>query len=202
MTRSALETRERILEAAEEVFAAKGLRGARVDEIAAQAQANKRMLYHYFQSKEDLYAVVLKSNFEKVLAATSRSSGGRSDPAKELEEAIKTYFYFLKENPRFARLMTWETLEGGVYARKVLPPIWEQGFPRLRAILEEGRSRGVFRPDLDVRQVLTSIHTLCLSCFTQKDILAILWRDNPTRPENLEKRLEHILDMIMRTILV
>ncbi|MGI9951976.1 TetR/AcrR family transcriptional regulator [Moorellaceae bacterium AZ2] len=201
MTRSALDSRNRILAAAEEVFSAKGLRGARVDEIAARAQINKGMLYHYFQSKEDLYAAVLKVNFERVLVVTSRASEGRNDPQEQLVEAIKTYFYFLKENPHFARLMTWEALEDGVYAQKVLPPIWEEGFPRLRAILEEGRSKGVFRSDLDIRQVLTSIHTLCISCFTQKDILAVLWRDDPARPENLEKRLEHILDLILKGIL-
>jgi TetR/AcrR family transcriptional regulator len=81
------------------------------------------MLYHYFQSKEDLYAAVLKVNFERVLAVTSQASEGRNDPQEQLVEAIKTYFYFLKENPHFPRLMTWEALEGGVYARKVLPPI-------------------------------------------------------------------------------
>jgi TetR/AcrR family transcriptional regulator len=49
--------------------------------------------------------------------------------------------------------------------------------------------------------VLTSIHTLCISSFTQKDILAVLWRDDPARPENLEKRLEHILDLVLKGIL-
>lgn len=197
-----MQSRERILAAAEEVFASKGLRGARVDEIAARAQINKRMLYHYFQSKEDLYTAVLKANFERALAATSQASKSKEDPREQAVEAIKTYFYFLARNPNYARLVSWEALEGGLYARRVLPPIWEEGLPRLKAILEDGMAKGVFRTDLDVRQVLTSVNTLCISYFTQKDILAILWQDDPTRPENLEKRLKHILDLVLRSILL
>ena len=53
-------TRQRILDAALAEFAAKGLAGARVDEIAARAGANKRMLYAHFGNKEDLWLTVLE----------------------------------------------------------------------------------------------------------------------------------------------
>jgi len=46
--------RIRILEAAKQEFAAHGLAGARVDRIAANAGANKRMLYYHIGNKEDL----------------------------------------------------------------------------------------------------------------------------------------------------
>lgn len=201
MNRSTYDSKTRILMAAEKIFASKGLHGARVDEIAKEAQINKRMLYHYFQSKENLYAEVLKKNFEKMWEVTSKSTNEKNNPQAQLVEAIKSYFYFLKENPNFPRLMTWEALEGGIYAKKVLPPIWDEVFPQLQAIIEEGKSKGVFQRDLDTRQILTSIHVLCISSFTQRDILAIFWRDNPMRPENLEKRLQHILSLILKAVL-
>src|ERR1039458_1060586 len=49
-------TRERILSAALQEFAANGFAGARVDAIARRAAINKRMLYHYFGDKEHLSA--------------------------------------------------------------------------------------------------------------------------------------------------
>ncbi|HKP24807.1 MAG TPA: helix-turn-helix domain-containing protein, partial [Dongiaceae bacterium] len=51
--------RIRIIEAAKQEFAAHGLAGARVDRIAANAGANKRMLYYHVGNKEDLYLAVL-----------------------------------------------------------------------------------------------------------------------------------------------
>ncbi|WP_254388443.1 TetR/AcrR family transcriptional regulator [Thermanaeromonas sp. C210] len=201
MPRSRHGSREIILAAAEEIFAAKGLEGARVDEIAARANINKRMLYHYFQSKEDLYTAVLKSNFEKLLALGGRAITRSPDPVEQVRAIITSFFYFLAANPHYPRLLSWEALQGGVHARKVLPPIWEQGVPNLKAIIEQGMARGPFRPDLDIRQLATTIHTLCTSYFMEKDILAILWKDEPTSPENLKKRLEHILDLVLRYIL-
>ncbi len=58
--------RLRILEAAKQEFATHGLAGARVDRIAAEAGANKRMLYYHVGNKEDLYLAVLEGAYEKI----------------------------------------------------------------------------------------------------------------------------------------
>src|SRR5687767_15037900 len=57
-------TREAILAAAQDEFALKGLSGGRVDEIARRARANKRMIYHYFGSKQGLYLTVIERVYE------------------------------------------------------------------------------------------------------------------------------------------
>ena len=54
------ETRARILEAALKEFSAKGLAGARTEQIAAAAGVNKALLYYYFESKEKLYLAALE----------------------------------------------------------------------------------------------------------------------------------------------
>src|ERR1700693_1791702 len=53
--------RERILEAAKELFYTRGIRCVSVDEIAAAAQTNKMTLYRHFESKDRLVAEYLKS---------------------------------------------------------------------------------------------------------------------------------------------
>ncbi|MGI9862820.1 TetR/AcrR family transcriptional regulator [Moorella naiadis] len=202
MERRAKGSQDRILTAAEAVFAAKGIDGARVDEIASLAQINKRMLYHYFNSKEELYTYVLKVNFERSLAAGKKAFSEKGNLKQQVAEAIRNYFYYLAANPNYPRLMAWEALQGGNYARKVLPEIWEEGLPSLKAILEEGIARGVFRPDLDPKQILTSINTLCSSYITNKDILAVLWQEDPLSPRNIEKRLKHIIELILNLIAI
>ena len=57
-------TRQRILEAATQEFARKGFDGARIDDIARQATANKQMLYHYFGNKDDLFTKVLEDAYQ------------------------------------------------------------------------------------------------------------------------------------------
>ena len=58
--RDAERTRQALLAAAEIEFSSKGLAGARVDVIAEQAAANKRMLYYYFGSKEKLLEALIE----------------------------------------------------------------------------------------------------------------------------------------------
>lgn len=67
-------TRRHILEAALAEFAEKGLAGARVDEIAARADANKRMIYAYYGSKEDLWLAVLEQASPPSATRSTRST--------------------------------------------------------------------------------------------------------------------------------
>ena len=57
--RNSARTKASILAAARVEFADRGFEGARVDAIAERAEANKRLLYHYFGNKEELYRAVL-----------------------------------------------------------------------------------------------------------------------------------------------
>src|SRR5690606_25020452 len=62
-------TQLRILTAARAEFARNGLGGARVDVIAARAKANKRMIYHYFGSKDQLFRRVVEAAYEHIRSA-------------------------------------------------------------------------------------------------------------------------------------
>ncbi len=83
--RDADATRTRILEAARTEFARAGLSGARIDDIAERAQANKRMIYHYFGSKEALFTAVLEVAYQHVKAAEAQLDLDSLSPRDALE---------------------------------------------------------------------------------------------------------------------
>ncbi len=58
--RDAERTRAALLDAAQAEFAAKGLAGARVSEIAARAGVNKQLISYYFDGKDGLYEAILQ----------------------------------------------------------------------------------------------------------------------------------------------
>jgi TetR/AcrR family transcriptional regulator len=60
--------RDAILAAARGEFSAKGLKGARVNEIAARAGVNKQLIYYYFGSKDELYGAALESVYAEIRA--------------------------------------------------------------------------------------------------------------------------------------
>ncbi|MEI9865029.1 MAG: helix-turn-helix domain-containing protein [Limisphaerales bacterium] len=98
-------TRERILVAALKEFAAKGFAGARVDAIARRAAINKRMLYHYFGDKEDLFRAVLR---RKISERQTWAADLPGDPA----ERLPFWFHAACKDPDWIRLLEWEALQG------------------------------------------------------------------------------------------
>ena len=102
--------RLRILEAAKQEFAAHGLAGARVDRIATNAGANKRMLYYHVGNKEDLYLAVLEGAYEKIRSEERGLDLEHLDPPEAIERLIDfTWNYFLR-NPEFLALLNTENL--------------------------------------------------------------------------------------------
>src|SRR5436190_16378630 len=80
-SRNPQQSQERILAAALEEFAAKGFAGARVDVIARNARINKRMLYHYFGDKEELFRAVLR---RKIAERSAWLANAPEDPIERL----------------------------------------------------------------------------------------------------------------------
>src|ERR1039458_4441407 len=97
-------SRERILAAALKEFAAKGFAGARVDSIARRAAINKRMLYHYFGNKVNLFREVLRLKMAKRQAWAETLSG---DPA----ESLTFWFEAACKDADWVRLLEWEALQ-------------------------------------------------------------------------------------------
>jgi AcrR family transcriptional regulator len=103
MARDADATRKRILDAALQEFAEKGLAGARVDSIAERAGSSARMLYVYFGSKEELYDEVLRQHVAQRASALAEGK----DP---LPEFLVKHFEELAADKSFVRLIVWEAL--------------------------------------------------------------------------------------------
>ncbi|MFI2606572.1 TetR family transcriptional regulator [Kitasatospora sp. NPDC018619] len=99
-------TKERILTAAAAEFAAHGVAGARVDRIAAQAQANKRAIYDYFGDKGRLFAAVL----ERLMADLARAVPPGDEDLPAYAERL---FDYHRDHPQALRLLLWEALELG-----------------------------------------------------------------------------------------
>ena len=104
MVRDAEATRQRLLDAAAEEFAARGIAGARVDRIAHAARSNKAQIYHYFGSKDGLFDAV----FDRIVQATVTETP--IDPT-DLPEYAGRLFDRYQQHPEIQRLATWYRLE-------------------------------------------------------------------------------------------
>lgn len=98
-------TRTRILDAARIEFAEHGLAGARVDRIAAEAQASKERLYAYFGDKRSLFIATIEENF----AMLSEAIPFTPDDLPRFAGAVYDH---VTAHPEHARMLSWARLEG------------------------------------------------------------------------------------------
>jgi TetR/AcrR family transcriptional regulator len=126
--------RERILDAALEVFALYGLHGARIDRIAAAAGLSKPNLLYYFRTKEALYVAVLRRTLEMWLEPL-RELDGRSDPKAALTAYIERKLEYSRSHPTASRLFAMEMLRGA--------PLLEPALADTLAGLVEAKARTI-----------------------------------------------------------
>lgn len=102
--RDAAATRARLLDAAIVEFAEHGLAGARVDRIAAAAEANKQLIYAYFGNKRQLFDAVIEGRVAELLETVPFT-------AEDLPGYAVRLRGFNRAHPELMRLVLWHTLE-------------------------------------------------------------------------------------------
>jgi AcrR family transcriptional regulator len=145
-------TQERILGAALREFAAKGLAGARVDSIARRARVNKRMLYHYFGDKEDLFRQILARKLRERAASVAAAP-------EDAAGSLAFWFDVVCRDRDWVRLMQWEALHAGdgrVLRETERRRAFQRGLEKLRG--QQGK--GLIASDLDPQHMLLSMMAL------------------------------------------
>ncbi|WP_245947259.1 TetR/AcrR family transcriptional regulator [Jannaschia seohaensis] len=201
--RDAEATQARILQAAKEEFARLGLAGARVDVIAERAEANKRMIYHYFGSKEDLFRHVLEAAYLDIRAAERALELEHLDPPRAMEALVRfTWDYYL-ENPEFIRLVNSENLHGARHiaeSDRLNEP--SRGLTELiGGILARGVASGDFRDGIDPVQLNITIAAIGYYYLTNRHTGEHLFERPFMTPEALAERLAFNIETIMRMVL-
>ncbi|PZN55873.1 MAG: TetR family transcriptional regulator [Proteobacteria bacterium] len=128
-TRIQQEKRDLILEAALEVFSARGFRGATIDQIAEAAGMSKPNLLYYFRSKEDIHETLMQRLLDTWLAPL-RELDEIGDPLTELLGYIRRKLEMARDFPRESRLFANEILQG---APRIMPMLEGE----LKALVDE-----------------------------------------------------------------
>lgn len=187
VTRDPEGTRRRILDAALDEFAAKGLDGARVDAIAARAGVNKRMLYYYFGSKDDLYRAVLRNRLGDRPPTAAAADHVGPDRLAELQDRLTR-----PREREYIRLLTWEAIERGTRRRIEDEELRRQGLERWIDQVRAAQRDGRLPDDLDPAQLVLSELALTLLPLAFPQLTRLVTGRAPNDPRFLEERREFL----------
>ncbi|MET0828909.1 MAG: TetR family transcriptional regulator [Microbacterium sp.] len=142
--------RERILRAATEEFAEHGFSGARINRIADAAKLNKQLIYHYFDSKEGIYAAVLGEMLT--------SLHGAGDATFDIRGMMQRPIGAPENRRAWSRMIAWEGLSGErpVVSASERQESIDRQVQSIMRLQREGR----VATDIDARFALATIYAV------------------------------------------
>jgi AcrR family transcriptional regulator len=197
--RDAEKTKASILKAAREEFCEQGFNGARVDAIAERAQANKRLLYHYFGNKEALYEAVLLDAYKEIRRGERELHIGQYDPVEAVDRIIRFTFRHFLANPWFPRLLSVENLQNARFVKKIknVEEIRSPIVGELHEIVKRGHQLGIFRTDVDPMQLYISIISLCYFYVSNMQTLSVVFGKDLSQFALIQDREAQAVQMVL-----
>jgi len=197
--RSAAATKARILEAALSEFATRGFAGARVDVIAGQARANKRMLYAYVGNKDALWLATLETVYAAKRQQERQLDLGKLSPEEAMRTLVRFNFRYHLEHPEFVALVNNENLMGASRLRrsKLVPQLYSPLLETLTEVLRRGQQAQVFRGGIDPMQLYISIAALGYFYCSNIRTLSVIFASELGSRSGRKQREEHVVDVVM-----
>jgi len=157
------EKKQRILEAAAQIFAMRGYSGTLVADIAVQAGVGKGTVYEYFDSKEDLFFAVfewfVQATEAKAKVSISALGGSASQRLSALSDSLMQSWDEMKD--MYSLVMEFWSASASSQMRERFKLAFKQGYKDFRQIvsilIRDGISRGEFRPEVDAESVAAAL---------------------------------------------
>lgn len=203
-----MHSKERILEAAMQLFAEKGKHGTRMEEVAARAGINKAMVYYYYTSKDYLYKEVLKSILQSVYSSiysALEKTPQANDPISKVKSFLVAHFEAFSNQKIYTKIILDVHANEPEEFKNIFEAViknWEKNIPQeMLKIFEQGMAQKIFR-DINYKHVMISIFGMNLIYYFGKSIAqALLKLEVDDEQTFLKEREESNIDLLLNGIL-
>jgi TetR/AcrR family transcriptional regulator, fatty acid metabolism regulator protein len=139
--------RKLLLDAAVRVFARNGYHGSRVGDIAEEAGVAHGLLYHYFDSKEQVLQIVFRENFGELLGRFHEVENADEAAAEKLAGIAKILLRTWRNDPDLVTVMVREVARSPQLQTQVVEV--REAFAIIARVIVQGQDEGAFRQDVD-----------------------------------------------------
>ncbi|TSA23490.1 TetR family transcriptional regulator [bacterium] len=187
------EKKKIIIQVAQNIFSKYGLIKTTVDEIAKAARMGKASLYHYFQSKEDIFKEVVEKENKYLKEKIREAIINEDTPQKKMKIYILKKMEYLKELVNINSALKDEYLEHYAFIEKIRKKNSREELFTIREILQEGEDNGIFD--------ISDIELTAFAIASALKGLEYPWSINISFPEiesNTDKLLEILFNGIVK----
>ena len=194
------ETEEKIFTAAQKVFQKKGFDGARMQEIADEAEINKSMLHYYYRSKDKLFMAVFQTGIKKILPKLLAVLGSDKTLEEKVVRIVDFYYYIFKVNPNLPAFvihemnMHPERFQDFILSTDIQIP--QKFKDQVRDEVAAGRIM-----DIEAEQFLMNIVSLCMMPIIGKKMVQVIFSFDETQYKKfLQERKSLIPEIVMKGV--
>jgi len=190
-------TEAEILEVATEHFTRTGYYGARIDEIAAQISATKRMIYYCFGSKDGLFGACVRAAYAKIRDYERTLHLADLAPADAIDAYVRETVRYHENHPELALLVRGENMLGATHLAVDVDPNNRSIIDTLDAVLERGRASGEFRTDVTGVELHVAVTALANYRITNEATIGALFSYAMRDPNRLDHDLDQYSSMML-----
>ena len=192
--------KKRIIASALAAFAEFGVQGARMEQIAANADTTKRMVVYHFNNKEQLYIDVLHHVYQQIRQHESSLDLAHMPPVQAITRLAEASFDYHINHPDFMRLICSENLMRGRYISQsaAIKALNQSALDVLDDILARGKANGEFNSDVATVDVHRLISSICVHNVSNRYTFSSLFGNTESESQNLQRNRQLVVDATLR----
>jgi AcrR family transcriptional regulator len=141
------ETQGNIIKTAKRLFGKYGLRKTTVDDIAGEARIGKGTIYHYYESKEDIFIAVVEDEVQFLKEEVMKAVASQSAPDKKLRMYILTRMRVIGKVANFYSTFKQEYIDYYGFVNKIHSKYTDFEIGVIKQFIQEGIDSGLFKVD-------------------------------------------------------
>jgi AcrR family transcriptional regulator len=192
--------RARIIQAAMDEFAARGFKGASMDDIAARTHTTRALINYYFGSKEKIYLAVLEHVYAEIREAEGQLDLDHLVPVDAIRRIVQFTFDYYLSHEGFVRLVVAENQAKGRHLKKsrAMRTLNRPIIDTLAQVIARGQRDGSFRAGIDPVEVHMSIAALGMFNVTNQHTFSAIFQREMGAKGDVRRRREMVTEMILR----
>lgn len=201
-----MDARNKIMQAAELLFADNGFEGTSTRALAQEAGVNLAMISYYFGSKEELYKTLIAERTAPFRHTLETIAQADSASWQKMVLIIENYVDRLFENSKLHQIMYREL---GVSNSPVQPQIREhiaQNMQNVNYILQKGIENGEFKPDIDIQLVMPTLTGTIVQVIKSPTLSMLIMGLDPEKntifDEKYKNRLKNYLENLLKAYIL
>jgi len=191
-----------ILSAARSEFGRHGLSGARITNIAQNSGKTKQLIYHYYESKDELFSQVVWDCLQQSMRNMRAQAYDSLTPPNALRLFLITMSDQYRLFPDCIPIMLDENIHGGMHMRQhhQIRNVTQPVVDIFANIIARGATTGEFKPDLHIERLFAASLSILTTCFFCGGVLSAFLSLDLTSDEGIESWQHYAVGLMLDAV--